>query len=148
MQSLNFPTYSIRLRQQGQITLLWDVVRKKWLARTPEEWVRQHLIHYLHREKSVPLGMMSVEKKIELNGMARRPDLVVYKGQQAVMICECKAPEVPLTQLAMDQAARYNMALRVPVLLITNGMVHFCAQLQLNEGNAEMLIKIPDYADF
>ena len=101
---------------------IFDPVRRKRVALTPEESVRQSVIHYLHNEKNYPYGLMQVEGTITLNGMSRRCDIVVYNtALEPKMIVECKRPDVALTQKVADQACRYNTVLRVPWLVLTNG---------------------------
>mgnify|MGYP004444610145 CR=1 FL=1 len=121
MQPLNLPPCQLTLRE-GEVL---DIVRKRYVALTPEEWVRQHVIHALHHTLGYPLELMQVEGAITLNGMTRRCDIVVYdKRVQPWMIVECKQPEVPITQKVLDQACRYNRVLQVPYLYLTNGLNH------------------------
>ncbi len=146
MHPLNFPTYEFKLRLHEGAQQVWDIVRKRWVVLTPEEWVRQHLIHFLHTEKQVPLTLMGVEKKLVVHGMTKRTDVVVYnKSGQPILICECKEQGVKLAQNTMDQAARYNIALQVPLLLITNGMQHFCARIDFENKSSAFLNHIPDF---
>ncbi len=98
-----------------------DPVRRKWVALTPEEWVRQQVIHYLHHQLGYPLEVMQVEGTIKVNNMSRRCDIVVYHDGKPHIIVECKKPEVPISQKVCDQACRYNSVLQVPYLLLTNG---------------------------
>lgn len=123
-----FPAYKIAVVTQGQKKLIFDKVRKKYVVLTPEEWVRQHLIHYLIEEKGVPPGLISVERSVQVNGQYRRTDLVVYDtAGKVLMVCECKAPEINLTQKAINQVAHYNFSLKSPWLLLTNGhQIYFC----------------------
>ena len=148
MQKLNFPSRNYRLQTSAGTTRIFDEVRKKWLVLTPEEWVRQHLVFYLHEQKSFPLVLMALEKSLRLNGMARRSDLLVYdKNRKALLLAECKAPGIRITQKAFDQAARYNMTLRVPYLIITNGMEHYCCRIDFGTGAYEFLENIPDFGE-
>jgi len=102
-----------------------DIVRRKYVAFTPEENVRQHVIHALHHVLGYPLELLQVEGAITLNGMTRRCDIVVYDKQvRPVMIIECKKPDVPINQKVLDQACRYNRVLQVPYLYLTNGLQH------------------------
>jgi Type I restriction enzyme R protein N terminus (HSDR_N) len=148
MQPLNFPTYPMRLRSQNAVDEVFDPVRKRWVVNTPEEWVRQHLIAFLHHERGVPLTLMGVEKKLIVHGMTRRTDIVVYgKNGQPKMICECKAPDIKINQGVMDQAAHYNITLKVPYLLITNGKTHHCAKIDHQAAAFEFLPDIPSFFD-
>ena len=111
-----------QIRQTADGQEILDIVRRRYVALTPEEGVRQAVIRYLHGEKGYPLELMQVEGSITLNGMSRRCDIVVYdKAMAAKMIVECKRPDVAITQKVADQACRYNTVLRVPWLLLTNG---------------------------
>ena len=104
-----------------------DPVRRRWVALTPEEWVRQNTIVFLHEHCGYPLELMQVEAAISLNGLTRRCDIVVYdKSVRPWMIVECKKEEVPLTQKVIDKACRYNIVLQVPYLLLTNGRQQLC----------------------
>jgi type I site-specific restriction endonuclease len=144
MQQLNFPVLQSQLRHKNNAAEVWDIVRKKWILLTPEEWVRQHLIQYLHTERGYSLALMAVEKAIKVNGMTRRYDLVLYNQQsQPVLLAECKAPEIRVTQQVFDQAARYNLVMKVPYLLITNGMEHFCTRIDFDTSSFEYLTDIP-----
>lgn len=148
MQALNFPTYTFRLRTQNAVDEVFDPVRKRWVKNTPEEWVRQHLIAFLHHERGVPLSLMGIEKKLEVHGMARRTDIVVYaQDGRAKMICECKAPEIKISQDVMDQVARYNITLKVPFLLITNGKEHHCAQINHADATYTFMSQIPGFEE-
>lgn len=106
---------------------VFDPVRRRRVALTPEEWVRQQTITMLHEVYGYPLELMQVEAAITLNGLTKRCDLVVYDHEvKPLMIVECKKESVPLTQKVIDQACRYNLVLHVPYLLLTNGRQHLC----------------------
>lgn len=124
---LNFPPVSLRTLQKEGKTRVFDVVRKKFVAFSPEENVRQHLIHYLIGEMGYSPGLMGVEKSILLHGVRRRFDLLVYSSSNhPFLLAECKSPEIILDQKVIWQLADYNFRFRVPYLLITNGRAHFC----------------------
>ena len=125
MPQLNMPLCELKIKEVGKCMEVWDIIRKRYVALTPEEWVRQHVIHSLHEQMGYPLELMQVEGKIELNGLIKRCDLVVYNQEvKPCMIVECKKPEVALSQHVVDQICRYNVVLRVPYLYITNGLEH------------------------
>lgn len=112
---------------------IMDPVRRRWVALTPEEWVRQYTIAYLHEQCGYPLELMHVEAAITLNGLTKRCDIVVYdKSVRPWMIVECKKESVPLTQKVIDQACRYNLVLQVPYLLLTNGHQQLCLHVDLS----------------
>jgi hypothetical protein len=126
MQELNFPHYSFRLKASENKTLIFDIVRKKYVVLTPEEWVRQHVIHFLHHEKKYPLSLMAVEKQVKINSLTRRTDIVVYNREgKPHIIVECKAPSITVSQATFDQIARYNLELEAHFLMVTNGLNHY-----------------------
>ncbi len=119
---MGLPLYDLRTKVEGEQTLVWDLVRKKWLVLTPEEHVRQCLTIYLTAEKGVPTGLVSLEKGLQVDRRHKRYDLLVYDRNGAPLLaCECKAPYVLLDQNAALQLAVYNSELKAPFLLWTNG---------------------------
>ena len=146
MQELNLPSYEFRLKKDDGQVRIFDEVRKKYVALTPEEWVRQHFIMYLINQKQVPAGLIILEKQLIMNKMSRRPDILIHNRQgEAVMIVECKAPEVNITQDTFDQVARYNSVLSVQYLVVTNGLQHFCCQMDYKGNTYRFLEDIPEY---
>ena len=140
------PTANIKLRDHEGRREVFDIVRNRYVALTPEEWVRQHVIHYLHEELGYPLELMQVEGAITLNGMTRRCDIVVYdKTVRPLIIVECKNESVPLTQKVLDQACRYNLVLQVPYLCLTNGVGQVCCRVDFAEKKVEIIPKLPNY---
>lgn len=127
--AMQFSDYELRIVHREGKDRIYDVIRKKYVVLTPEEWVRQHIIHWLIRDHKFPKALISVEKQLQLNGLLKRTDIVLYNHSgKPILIVECKAPDVPLSQAVADQAARYNLTLRVPWLWITNGSKHaICA---------------------
>ncbi len=146
MQNLNFPTYSFRFKNSENITHIFDVIRKRFVVLQAEEWVRQHCVHYLIHEKKYPISLINVEKTILINGLKKRYDIVVFNpdGSLAIVV-ECKAPKVKITQAAFDQIARYNLVLKAPYLMVTNGLNHYFCSMNHVLGNYEFLETIPLY---
>ena len=139
-------TANIKLRDSEGRREVFDIVRNRFVALTPEEWVRQHVIHYLHEELGYPLELMQVEGAITLNGMTRRCDIVVYDEEvKPLVIVECKNESVALTQKVLDQACRYNLVLQVPYLCLTNGVGRVCCRVDFAEKKVEMIPKLPNY---
>ena len=141
---LNFPKVEFRFQKNEKGAFqIFDIIRKKFVDITPEEWVRQHIIHYLILHKKVPPSMISVEKQLLLNKTKRRTDVVVFNSNlKPVLIIECKAPQIKIDQLTINQALRYNIELQVPSVFLSNGVQHVFIKL------AEELIilkEIPDY---
>ena len=142
---LNFPNIETRFTKNAKGTLqIFDIIRKKFVDLTPEEWVRQHALHYLSKEKNVPHSLIAVEKQLILNGTKKRTDAVIFNQQlQPICIIECKAPEVEINQITIDQALRYNLNLNVPFIVLTNGFTHYF--IELNHPIPKISDKIPDF---
>lgn len=146
MQQLNLPTYSFKIKSASERKQIFDEIRKKYVALTPEEWVRQNFIRYLIHEKQFPASLIAIEMTLQYNRMKKRGDVVVYdRSGKPVVIVECKAPDVKITQNAFDQIARYNMALMVKYLVVTNGMIHYCCSMDYEKKSFEFLEEIPLY---
>lgn len=128
MIELNLTDAQLKLKQEDGKTLVFDPVRKKWLVLTPEEHVRQHFLAYLTNRLQYPASLIAVEKKIMVGTMAKRYDIVVYnRDHQPWMLVECKAPEVPITELALNQLLQYHSKLNCAYWVLTNGHQTFCA---------------------
>jgi len=125
--------------------MVFDRIRRKHVALTPEEWVRQHLINYLIEHLGYRPSLISVEARLKLNRMTRRTDVVCWAGPlKPWLIAECKAPDVDLSQAVLDQALRYNTVLNARYVLITNGLVHVCYEMPGNGTGAKMIDIIPE----
>ncbi|MDR0872294.1 MAG: type I restriction enzyme HsdR N-terminal domain-containing protein [Prevotellaceae bacterium] len=146
MQSLNFPPYSFKIKKEKEKFSIFCRTRKRYVALTPEEWVRQHFTEFLITEKHYPPALLANEVQIELNGLKKRCDTVIYNRQcEPLMIVEYKAPEVAITQKTFDQIAVYNMRLNVRYLVVSNGLSHYCCRVE--EGKIEFLAEIPAYEE-
>jgi hypothetical protein len=147
MQKLNLPDFEFRFRENKGRDEIFDPVRKIFVALTPEEWVRQNFIRYLAAEKKVPLSLIGVEKTLTLNTMTRRSDILVFGNSGLpVMVVECKAPNIEISQAVFDQVARYNITLRVKYLIVTNGLNHFCCLIDFENETYSFLEEIPDFS--
>ena len=148
MHPLNLPPASLKYKTENNKQLVFDVIRKKYVALTPEEWVRQNFVHYLMNHLGYPSGLIAVEAVVKINTLNQRADVVVYnrKGKPA-MIVECKAAKVKIDNSVFEQAARYNLNLGVNYLLVTNGISHYCAQLNSKDKSYKMLKTIPAYGE-
>lgn len=148
MQKLNLPTYNFKIRKKNNNYEIFDFIRKQYVSLSPEEWVRQNFIRFLVEEKQYPQMLIAVEKSIKLNRMIRRPDIVIYdKSTKAKLIVECKAPSVKISQKTLDQVVRYNMVLKVDYLVVTNGLAHYCIQINYLENNYKFINEIPDFGE-
>lgn len=143
---LNLPTVNLKLAKRNEQPYVWDIIRKKHLLLTPEEWVRQHWIHLLDA-KGYPLSNVQLEGGFEQNSKKKRSDILVYKDAKPFLLIECKAPQVPVSQATMDQAARYNLHYKAPYIALSNGLKHYCVQvLAAADGNQVQFInEIPPY---
>lgn len=143
---LNLPEFNVQTRRFGQRTQILDVFRNKYVFLTPEEWVRQHVLHYLVNDHKYPKNLVAVEVSLTLNGLSKRADIVVYdRNMNPWMIVECKSQEIALDQKVYDQAARYNLTLKVPYLVVTNGLKLFAAKINFIENAVTRLKEIPAY---
>lgn len=148
MEPLNLPTYFFRLKEDKGKKYIFDEIRRRFVLLTPEEWVRQHIVNYLITVKHYPRTLISVEKGININRNRQRYDLLIYNTQgKPVMIVECKAPGIEINQQVFDQAGRYNNMHKAGLLLITNGIKHFCCSINLESRQYAFLAEIPDYKD-
>ncbi|MFN3555295.1 MAG: type I restriction enzyme HsdR N-terminal domain-containing protein [Bacteroidales bacterium] len=147
MQNLNLPAFAHKTRQMGKRLMIFDPFRKQWVVLTPEEWVRQHFLHWLCDSWGYPRGLMAVETSLKYNQLSMRADAVVYGQQgQPLMIIECKAPHVTIDQQTLEQAARYNFAFNTRYLMLTNGLQHYCCSIDTASGSLTFLEQIPHFS--
>lgn len=146
MQELNFPTYSFRLKNSENKVSIFDTIRKKFVVLQPEEWVRQHCVHYLITEKKYPISLINVEKELKINDLKKRYDIVIFNPDGSIhLIVECKAPKIKIDQTTFDQVARYNLALNATYLMVTNGLNHYYCMMDFNAEKYQFLRDIPEY---
>ena len=144
MQTLNLPVYPFKIRQNGSRTQIFDPIRKKYLVLSPEEWVRQHFLQYLVQDKKYPASLIGIETGLKYNQLLKRADILIYNTLgKPYLLVECKAPTVKVTQDAFDQLARYNMAFKVKYLVVTNGLRHFCCEMNYHTNAYSYLKEIP-----
>ena len=148
MLSLNLPPFDIKIQQRDGKSFIFDPLRKKYIALTPEEWVRQHFVHLLTDYKGYPKGLLANEVQLNLNGTKKRCDTVLFnKDLSARMIVEYKAPTVEITQAVFDQITRYNMVLKVEYLIVSNGINHYCCRIDYSTMKYTFLPDIPAYEE-
>lgn len=148
MYALNLPSFDAKIRKSSSGFEIFDPLRRKYLTLTPEEWVRQHFVHFLIYEKNYPASRIVNEGAIKLNSMTRRCDSVVYNNRlEPVVIAEYKEPGVSITQQVFDKVARYNSVLRVPYIIISNGISHYCYRINYATQNYTFLTDIPMYTE-
>jgi len=147
VQELNFPKFEYRFKSTENKVSIFDVIRKKFIILQPEEWVRQHCIHYLINVKRFPLSLINVEKELIINGLKKRYDIVVYNSDGSIhLIVECKSYKVEINQNTFDQIARYNLTLDANYLMVTNGINHYYCQMNMQEERYAFLRDIPEYS--
>jgi len=147
MWQLNLPEYNFRIKKQNEKFLIFDTQRKRYVALTPEEWVRQHFIQFLITVKGYPAALLAVEKQLNMNGMKKRCDAILYNMEaQPTLIIELKAPTVPITQATFDQVAVYNAKLKVDFFMISNGIEHYCCKVNTETARYEFFPEIPEFA--
>ena len=146
MEKLNFPDYLFSLKSKENKSYIFDVIRKKWLVLSPEEWVRQHCVHFLINNKNYPASLIQVEKTIEVNQTKKRYDLIAYnKNKEVEILVECKSPRVAITQTTFDQVAQYNFTLKSNYLMITNGIKHYYCEMDFDKKSYTFLKELPKY---
>ena len=146
MQKLNFPTYNFRFKSRENKVAVFDVLRKKFVILTPEEWVRQHCVHFLIQEKQIPQSLLNVEKQLKIHNLNKRYDIVAFKPNGSIFLTvECKAPKIPIDQSTFDQIARYNLSLKSDYLMVTNGLQHYFCQMDYENERYSFLRELPKF---
>lgn len=144
MIRIDYPASPFKMKEEEGKEFIFDEFRKQWLRLTPEEWVRQNFLQYLLLVKKYPAPLTAIEKEIRLGELKKRFDILVYDAQHKPwLMVECKSMEVPLTQAVLEQVLRYNIALPVPYLVITNG--EYSAAFAKKEGKLQSLTALPDF---
>ena len=146
MKELDLPSFDIKLRGTKERPEVFDFLRKRFVALTPEEWVRQHFVHWLVTEKGYPKGLMANEVALQCGDKVLRCDSIVYdKEAHPQIICEYKAPTVSLSQQVFSQISAYNLLLHVDYLVISNGLQHYCCKMDYERQSFHFLSDIPSY---
>ena len=146
MLSLNLPTFAAKVKEKDGKHIIFDPVRRKFVALTPEEWVRQHFVNYLITNKGYPKELLANEVPLKLNGTSKRCDTVAYnRFLTPLMIVEYKAPHIEITSSVFDQIVRSNMVLHVRYLAVSNGISHFCCKIDYENLTYSFLEGIPEY---
>ena len=144
--SLNLPSFDISIAQRNGRPTVFDPLRRRFVALTPEEWVRQHFVNYLVQHLHYPAGLMANEVELTVGDKHLRCDTLLYnKEMQPQMIIEYKAPHIALSQKVFDQITAYNLLLHVDYLVVSNGMEHLCCQMDYDNRRYVFLHDIPDY---
>lgn len=148
MYQLNLPPFDVKVKKINDKLMVFDGLRRKYVSLTPEEWVRQHFVNYLITEKKFPPNLIANEMQINLNGLMKRCDTVVYNSHLTpLVIVEYKAPEVKITQQVFEQVVRYNIVLRVRYLIVSNGINHYCCLMDYENQTFSYLKFIPNFTE-
>lgn len=144
--ALNFPEYPFRIKQENNAMYIFDEIRKKFLLLSPEEWVRQHLVQFLIRDKKYPRSLIKLEGGLKLNSLQKRTDILLFNSSgEKILLVECKAPSVKISQDTFDQIARYNFIHRVKWLLVSNGLQHYCCEIDFDNKSYRFVEELPEY---
>jgi Type I restriction enzyme R protein N terminus (HSDR_N) len=148
LKQLNLPQYSFKITGKEGSEMILDLVRRKYVKFTPEEWVRQNFVQYLVNEGKYPVGLLGIEVMFRFNKLKRRVDILVHNRSGApVMIVECKSPDIKIDDKVFDQIVCYNMRFKVPYIVVTNGLVNYACKVDHQENKYEFLLVIPLYED-
>ena len=146
VQDLNFPKFDYRFKSTENKVSIFDIIRKKFVILQPEEWVRQHCVHYLITQRNYPKSLINVEKELTINGLKKRYDIVVFNPDGSIfLMVECKAPKITINQATFDQIARYNLKINAVYLMVTNGINHYYCQMDFEKEQYIFLQDIPSY---
>ena len=144
MKRLNFPNYEFRLKKEGQKRFIFDLIRKKYVQLSSEEWVRQNCIRFLIEEKRINKYSIAIEKEIEFNGIKKRFDIVSYSSEGKInLLVECKAPNIEINQKTFDQILIYNKILKSKYLMVTNGINHYYCKINEDRNNIKFFDNFP-----
>ena len=148
MRTLNLPDYQFNIKKNDNSFIILDTLRRRWVALTPEEWVRQNFVRFLIEERQFPAALMNNEISLTQNGIKRRCDtLVANRDGKPLVIIEYKAPTIQVTQKTFDQIVRYNMVLKANYLIVSNGMNHYCCKIDYENNSYSFLSEIPCYSE-
>lgn len=146
LQPLNLPPYPFKLTEHEGRLSVFDEIRKKEVILTPEEWVRQHFVQFLIRNRNYPKGLIKLEGGLKLHTMQRRTDITVFNpAGEKILLVECKAPSVTITQKTFDQIARYNMVHQVTLLVVSNGLQHYYCRIDQQQKTYQFMEDLPYY---
>ena len=146
MENLSLPVYDFKYTERENKKYIFDIIRKKYVLLTPEEWVRQNFMRYLLEEKGYIQSLVQVEMFFKLNRLSKRADIALFdrKGKPKVLV-ECKSPKVAISQAVFEQVARYNLSFKVDFLIVTNGMQHFCCKMDYEKKSYTFVNEVPSF---
>ena len=146
MIDLSFPNYEFRIKNKHNKKYIFDQIRKKFVLLTSEEWVRQNCIMFLINDKKIPNGLINVEKKIKINSLTKRYDIIVYKSNGSVfLLVECKSPDIIINQKTFNQIAIYNYEVVSDFLMVTNGIQNYYCSIDYSNQCYKFVKDFPKY---
>jgi len=146
MKALRLPPANFRVKSTEKGRFIFDPIRKKFVSLQPEEWVRQHIVHWLMEFKKVPVSLINVEKQLLIAGTSKRYDIVVFLPDGSIhFIIECKAPSIPIDQQVFDQIARYNLVAHARYLMVSNGMEHYFCTMDYENQRYDFVADLPEF---
>lgn len=146
MVELNLPSFQYRIKKTDEKVFIFDDIRKKFVVLTPEEWVRQHFVHYMIGHLQYPRALINIETGLSYNALKKRSDIVLYdRSGNAWMIVECKAPHAKMGRMAVQQVSVYNSTIRAKYIVVTNGITTVCGLIDHDNNTTEVLHKLPIY---
>jgi len=148
MDKLSLPVFDFNIKESAGKTVIFDIIRKKYIVLTPEEWVRQHFVNYLINHLGYVKALIGVEQGLKYNKLLKRTDIIVYdrKGSPLVLV-ECKEPNHKLNQKVVEQAMMYNKTLSAPYIIVSNGIEHSCMHLDPATLKVTFLSNIPGFEE-
>ncbi|NQY11487.1 MAG: type I restriction enzyme HsdR N-terminal domain-containing protein [Flavobacteriales bacterium] len=148
MDNLNLPTYDYKVKSEKDKLFILDLIRKKYVVLTPEEWVRQHFISFLIVQKGYSPNLIAVETSLQYLNQTRRADMVVFSSEGVpLVIIECKASSIKTSQKVFDQIATYNLHFKAKYLVVTNGMEHYCCVMDYSNKSYKFISELPEFKD-
>ncbi|MDE6308556.1 MAG: type I restriction enzyme HsdR N-terminal domain-containing protein [Muribaculaceae bacterium] len=150
MPKLNLPNIQAQIRTcDDGVTRIYDPLRRKFVALTPEEWVRQHFTAYMIDHCGYPSGLMANEVSIKLNDTLKRCDTVLFDmARRPMLIVEYKAPHIAITQRVFDQIVRYNMVLKARMVVVSNGLSHYCCEIDYSNHTYRFAERLPQWQEW
>jgi len=144
---LNLPSISPTLKKEEGKVWIFDIIRKKYIILTPEEWVRQHFVHYLINDLKYPKSLFRIEGSLTYNKLQKRSDILIRDREgKPWLLVECKSPAIKLTQKAFNQIAVYNMTVGAKFIAVTNGMIHYCCEAAKSGEEVRFLTDFPVFS--
>ncbi len=146
MQKLNLPEIDAKLKKEEGKVWIFDIIRKKYVVLTPEEWVRQHFIHFLIHELKYPKSLFRIESSLTYNKLHKRSDILIFdRDGKPWMLVECKSADIRLSQNAFNQVAVYNMTVNAKYIAVSNGRIHFCCEAAKHGEASIFLNSFPQF---